>query len=140
MDPLPGKNKCLSLVYTCGSNSEMRVFYGDASQGQKWTLTSGLLTEQPQWVTVAAAHWSDKHSPNLRIHAVVYGMTQVIDRAVYDRLYEYLAKEEGIYISNDLFGGDSWYGVTKSAAIVYEVDGQMKSMGGVEGEKVSWVT
>lgn len=33
----------------------MRVFYGDASQGQKWTLTSGNLIDQPQLVTVDAA-------------------------------------------------------------------------------------
>lgn len=64
----------------------MRVFYGDASQGQKWTLTSGNLIDQPQWVTVAAALWSDKYFPNLRIHAVVYGMTQVANRAVYDSM------------------------------------------------------
>ncbi|KAK4165503.1 hypothetical protein QBC43DRAFT_333388 [Cladorrhinum sp. PSN259] len=138
IDSLPVRKKSLSLVYTIGKSDEKRVFVGDTSQGNKWTLTCRDLSEQPQWVTYAAAHGSDRSSPRFRIWAVIYGMTQIVDRGVYDKLYDALNKNEPIWINNDLFGTDGWQGVTKTAAIVYEVDGNVKSISGIENTKVSW--
>ncbi|KAK0665600.1 hypothetical protein QBC41DRAFT_349448 [Cercophora samala] len=133
-------DKSLSLVYAFGNSvaAQIRVFVGQAQKGRVWTLTPGDVDKEGPEVTVAAAHES-KMISGIKIYAVIYGLKQVTDYDVYQRLYEAAAKNQRVPISDDFFNDhDGSLATGKCAAIVYTVNGQWKSISGRQYANVDW--
>jgi hypothetical protein len=76
------------------------------------------------------------------IYAVIYGLRQVTDPGVYQKLYALAARNERVPISDAFFNAegdkDPWDGVNESAANICTFNGVWKSASGREYESVSW--
>ncbi|KAK3392931.1 hypothetical protein B0H63DRAFT_3614 [Podospora didyma] len=144
-DPWPNVFKSLSPVYAFGSGAaEKRVFVSKSDKNLVWILTSGDIPKEPAEVTVAAAVASAPAlAPALiQICAVIWGLEQITDPAIYQTLYDSAAKNERIPITNAFFDTeasdkDPWFGNVKTAAVA-SFNGVWKAISGRENEFMTW--
>ncbi|KAI3319339.1 hypothetical protein HD806DRAFT_290912 [Xylariaceae sp. AK1471] len=137
VDPWLNNRKSLSLVYRFNNEfASWRVFICAADSHKEYTLKADdNMSNQPEGVSYPANLGSSVPSM-IQIHAVIYGLRQITDPLVFEKLYRAAAKSEEIRISNSFFnaegGNDPWHGVGKSAAVIYSINGSVRSISGRE--------
>ncbi|KAH7472769.1 hypothetical protein H9L39_12578 [Fusarium oxysporum f. sp. albedinis] len=132
-DTLQGKPKALSILYRFGDDPDSwRTFTYDTGTEQVHTLTA----DSSHGAEVAVSFRKDKSS-RYKIHAIVYGLRQITDKAVVNQVAGAAEIAGALLVHNTSFGvnssNDPWPGKLKTAAIFYTVDGVLACASGVEG-------
>lgn len=115
-DPWPNVKKCLALLHSYGSS--IRTFIACDSSGP-FTLLPGNVSLSPNTQEITRQGPS---SPDFAIVSVVWGAAEIRDGAVYQALYEYKMNGSAMPFTNDLFGKDTFPGMTKSGVVWYTED------------------
>ncbi|KAL7764863.1 hypothetical protein ACKLNR_006008 [Fusarium oxysporum f. sp. zingiberi] len=131
-DKMQGKPKALSILYRFGDGPDSwRTFTCDTGTEQVHTLTA----DSSPGAEVAVNFRKDTSS-RYKIHAIVYGLRQITDKAALHRVA--FAAENGALLADDLVFGvnssnDPWPGKVKTAAIFYTVDRVLACASAVQG-------
>ncbi|KAM5522911.1 hypothetical protein FOXYSP1_13254 [Fusarium oxysporum f. sp. phaseoli] len=120
---LQGKPKALSILYRFGDDPDSwRTFTCDTGTEQVHTLTA-----DSSHGTEVAVNFRKDTSSRYKIHAIVYGLRQITDKAVLIQVASAAEIAGALLVHNTSFGvnssNDPWYGKLKTAAIFYTVDG-----------------
>jgi hypothetical protein len=138
-DPWKGTRKSLSIVYRFGeSPNSLNVFVGEADQGRCWVLKEGNPHQDPEVTLAGSLNVQGSGIGLVQIHAVVYGLHQITDTTVYEKLYHSAVMNTPIPVTNEFFGTEPWHGVGKSAAVIYSFNGQVKAIAGREFSNMRW--
>ncbi|KAL8747781.1 MAG: hypothetical protein Q9190_000387 [Brigantiaea leucoxantha] len=83
-------------------------------------------------------HRSNRTRGDIYIDEIMYGGTVINDQKVINKLLDYAESNKEFTITNDLMGGDTWRGTTKSFTAVYAVGkkGPFKYISQQEYQKV----
>ncbi|KAH7211226.1 hypothetical protein BKA60DRAFT_650997, partial [Fusarium oxysporum] len=131
-DKLQGKPKALSILYRFGDDPDSwRTFTCDTGTEQVHTLTADSSP-----AAEVAVNFRKDTSSRYKIHAIVYGLRQITDKAALHRVA--FAAEKGVLLADDLIFGvnssnDPWPGKVKTAAIFYTVDRVLACASAVQG-------
>lgn len=130
---LKGKPKALSILYRFGDDPDSwRTFTCDTGTEQVHTPTA----DNSHGSEVAVNFRKDKSS-RYKIHAIVYGLRQITDKAVLNQVASSAEIAGALLVNNTSFcvnsSNDPWLGELKTAAIFYTVDGVLACASGVEG-------
>ncbi|KAH7159162.1 hypothetical protein DER46DRAFT_686475, partial [Fusarium sp. MPI-SDFR-AT-0072] len=132
-DKLQGKPKALSILYRFGDDPDSwRTFTCDTGTEQIHTLTAD---SSPGAEVVV--NFRKDFSSRYKIHAIVYGLRQITDKAVLNQVAGAAEKAGVLLVHDTSFGvnssNDPWPGKLKTAAVFYTVDGVLACASGVEG-------
>jgi hypothetical protein len=134
-DPWMYVRKSVSVIYRFNDGA-IRGWVVPQDTNRKYTLTVDRRDAESETGAFDVLNHSSSVSTAIQIHAVIWGLQQVDDEEVYDELYNKYAKKESVFLSNDFFKKDGWFGVVKSAAIVYSSNGIVKCISGKEDTHV----
>jgi hypothetical protein len=134
-DPWPNVRKCLSLLHSFGDS--IRTFIACEDFG-KFTLVPGDvgLSQNTQEVSTHAPNSTD-----FSIVSVVWGSSEIRDKAVDQALWEYKHNGSAMLFDNSLFGNkDPIPGSLKSGVIWYTEDNfkTFKSVFAQDGNSVGF--
>lgn len=130
-DPWMYVRKSVSVVYRF-SDGEIRGFVVPQDTNRTYTLTFDRRHADSESATFAASNYTCSVSSAIHIHAVIWGLEQVEDQEVYERLYKKFALKESIFLHNSFFNKDGWPQTEKTAAVVYSSNGAVKCISGRE--------
>ncbi|KPM36355.1 hypothetical protein AK830_g10197 [Neonectria ditissima] len=130
-DPWMWVRKSVSIIYRF-NDGPIRGFVVAQDSNRRYTLTADRRDTESEKNTFDAVNYPSSIPTGMQIHAVIWGLEQVDDREVYDKLYESYEKKKPISLNNHFFKKDGWFNVVKSAAIVYSTNGTLKCISGRE--------
>ncbi|KAH7140504.1 hypothetical protein B0J13DRAFT_557998 [Dactylonectria estremocensis] len=130
-DPWMYTRKSVSVVYRF-DDGEIRGFVVPQDTNRTFTLTVDRRHADSENATFVASNYISMISSPIHIHAVIWGLEQVDDRQVYEKLYKKFAKKESVFLHNDFFKKDGWVRTAKTAAVVYSSNGTTKCISGRE--------
>ncbi|KAF7563449.1 hypothetical protein G7046_g697 [Stylonectria norvegica] len=135
-DPWMYVRKTLSVIYRF-NDGEIRGCIVQSDSNRTYTLTKDRPEGDLEQYTFVASNYASEKYPDLRIHAVLWGMEQVEDKEVYDNLYNNIVKSEQINLGNGFFKKDGWWANQKTAAIVYSYRGTVMCVSGRENTQTT---
>ncbi|KAK7408945.1 hypothetical protein QQX98_008889 [Neonectria punicea] len=130
-DPWMWVRKSVSIIYRFNDGA-IRGFVVPQDSNRRYTLSVDRRDVESEKHSFDVVNHSSSISTGMQIHAVIWGLQQIDDKEVYDKLYNKYEKKETIFLNNDFFKKDGWPNVVKSVAIVYSTNGTLKCVAGRE--------
>ncbi|KAF7556319.1 hypothetical protein G7Z17_g1568 [Cylindrodendrum hubeiense] len=136
-DPWKNVRKSLSVIYRF-DNGQIHGCVIPQDSGRIYTLSDDRRDAESEKITFIPSNYAPPDRRKVRIHAVIWGLSQVEDKEVYNNLYDKFARNESIPLTNGFFKKDTWVGIGKSAVIVYSFHGTLKYISGKEGNSIAF--
>ncbi|KAF7553535.1 hypothetical protein G7Z17_g3546 [Cylindrodendrum hubeiense] len=136
IDPWFNTRKSLSVIYRFDDGEIRGVSVPERADNRTFRLTVDRTDEESEKAVFVAANHLPPVSAPVHIHSVIWGLEQIDDKEVYDKLYDVFATKKTILLNNNFFKKDGWFGIQKSAAIIYSFNGTMKCISGREDTRL----
>ncbi|MCJ1350465.1 MAG: hypothetical protein MMC33_000446 [Icmadophila ericetorum] len=123
-DPWPWVVKSFSMLYTLNGGEIHLLVTAQGNETVSLDSNMRKLAPVPQ-------------SDNALTHilAILYGMTEIKDEAVYKKMYATLAGKHHFLVNNEALGGDTWPNTAKTCVVYYRLqNGSVAFAAAREGE------